>query len=175
MQRRWSGQRKSSRDILHNTRKQLLSPFSTWVSARTRTGPALVSWTMSPSCSKCPPCVYTKSRLSTLCSTGPSSPLFCFANHLNAVYSEPIGENFVQVCTTTPCMLRGSGEILDTVCKHLGGVKPGHTTADGKWTVVEVECQGACSNAPMVVIGDDFYVRYVWLHTFENKRSNVSR
>jgi hypothetical protein len=56
-------------------------------------------------------------------------------------------------------MLRGSTEILDTVCKHVGGVKPGETTKDGKWTVIEVECQGACSNAPMVVIGDDFYVR----------------
>ncbi|EGO21504.1 NdufV2, NADH dehydrogenase 24 kd subunit [Serpula lacrymans var. lacrymans S7.9] len=70
---------------------------------------------------------------------------------------EPIGENFVQVCTTTPCMLRGSTEILDTVCGHLGGIKPGETTKDGKFTVIEVECQGACSNAPMMVINDDFY------------------
>ncbi len=56
-------------------------------------------------------------------------------------------------------MLRGSTEILDTICAHLGGIKPGDTTKDGKFTVIEVECQGACSNAPMVVIGDDFYVR----------------
>lgn len=73
---------------------------------------------------------------------------------------EPIGENFVQVCTTTPCMLRGSTEILDTACSHLGGIKPGGTTGDGKFTVIEVECQGACSNAPMMVVNDDFYVRY---------------
>lgn len=73
--------------------------------------------------------------------------------------SEPIGENFVQVCTTTPCMLRGAYDILDTVCKDLGGIKPGETTKDGKFTVIEVECQGACSNAPMMVVGDDFYVR----------------
>jgi len=73
--------------------------------------------------------------------------------------SEPIGANFVQVCTTTPCMLRGSTEILNTVCSHLGGIKPGETTKDGKFTVLEVECQGACSNAPMMVVGDDFYVR----------------
>ena len=71
---------------------------------------------------------------------------------------EPIGQNFVQVCTTTPCMLRGSTDILNTVCQHLGGIKPGETTKDGKFTVVEVECQGACSNAPMIVVGDDFYV-----------------
>ena len=56
-------------------------------------------------------------------------------------------------------MLRGSTEILKTVCSHLGGIKPGDTTKDGKFTVVEVECQGACSNAPMLVVGDDFYVR----------------
>ena len=74
-------------------------------------------------------------------------------------HREPIGENFVQVCTTTPCMLRGAYEILDTVCKELGGIKPGQTTKDGKFTVIEVECQGACSNAPMIVVGDDFYVR----------------
>jgi NADH dehydrogenase (ubiquinone) flavoprotein 2 len=58
-------------------------------------------------------------------------------------------------------MLGGCGSelILDTVCQHLGGVKPGETTKDGKFTVIEVECQGACSNAPMMVVGDDFYVR----------------
>ncbi|KAH9923991.1 thioredoxin-like [2Fe-2S] ferredoxin-domain-containing protein [Epithele typhae] len=70
---------------------------------------------------------------------------------------EPIGEHFVQVCTTTPCMLRGAYDILDTVCSHLGGIKPGETTKDGKFTVIEVECQGACSSAPMLVVGDDFY------------------
>ncbi|KAI0702320.1 thioredoxin-like [2Fe-2S] ferredoxin-domain-containing protein [Cytidiella melzeri] len=70
---------------------------------------------------------------------------------------EPIGDHFVQVCTTTPCMLRGAYDILDTVCKDLGGIKPGETTKDGKFTVIEVECQGACSNAPMLVVGDDFY------------------
>ena len=56
-------------------------------------------------------------------------------------------------------MLRGAYDILDTVCKDLGGIKPGETTKDGKFTVIEVECQGACSNAPMMVVGDDFYVR----------------
>ncbi|KAF9653033.1 hypothetical protein BDM02DRAFT_3135802 [Thelephora ganbajun] len=70
---------------------------------------------------------------------------------------EPIGEHFVQVCTTTPCMLRGSTDILNTICDTLGGINPGQTTKDGKFTVIEVECQGACSNAPMMVVGDDFY------------------
>ncbi|KAI6028346.1 thioredoxin-like protein [Pisolithus orientalis] len=44
-----------------------------------------------------------------------------------------------------------------TVCDHLGGIKPGGTSKDGKFTVIEVECQGACSNAPMMVVNDDFY------------------
>lgn len=81
------------------------------------------------------------------------------AKYLKLRVSEPIGEHFVQVCTTTPCMLRGSTEILNTICDTLGGIKPGQTTKDGKFTVIEVECQGACSNAPMMAIGDDFYVR----------------
>lgn len=55
-------------------------------------------------------------------------------------------------------MLNGAYDILDTVCTELGGIQPGQTTKDGKFTVVEVECQGACSNAPMLVVGDDFYV-----------------
>jgi len=70
---------------------------------------------------------------------------------------EPIGQHFVQVCTTTPCMLRGSTEILKTCLERAGVSKPGETSKDGKFTVVEVECQGACSNAPMIVVGDDFY------------------
>jgi len=70
---------------------------------------------------------------------------------------EPIGKNFVQVCTTTPCMLCGSTDIVKTVCDHLGGIKVGETTKDGKFTVIEVECQGACSNAPMMAVNDDFY------------------
>ncbi|KAF8610835.1 hypothetical protein BDV93DRAFT_601791 [Ceratobasidium sp. AG-I] len=70
---------------------------------------------------------------------------------------EPIGANFIQVCTTTPCMLRGSTEILETVKSHLGGIKVGDTTKDGKFTLAEVECLGACSNAPMLAMNDDFY------------------
>ena len=62
-------------------------------------------------------------------------------------------------------MLRGAYDILDTVCQELGGIMPGDTTKDGKFTVIEVECQGACSNAPMLVVGDDFYVRLTSLFT----------
>jgi hypothetical protein len=59
-------------------------------------------------------------------------------------------------------MLCGSTDILQTVCDHLGGIKPGETTKDRKFTVVEVECQGACSNAPMMVVNDDFYVSHLF-------------
>lgn len=69
---------------------------------------------------------------------------------------QPVGKNFVQICTTTPCWLRGSDGIVKT-CKSKLGIGPGETTKDGAFTVTEVECLGACVNAPMVQINDDFY------------------
>ncbi|ODN76483.1 hypothetical protein, variant [Cryptococcus amylolentus CBS 6039] len=71
---------------------------------------------------------------------------------------EPVAPNFLQLCTTTPCQLGGCGSsaILKTIENHLG-IHPGQTTPDGKFTFIEVECLGACSNAPMMQIGDDFY------------------
>lgn len=69
---------------------------------------------------------------------------------------EPVGKYLVQMCTTTPCMLRGSDGIVSACHKRLG-IHAGETTADGKFTLVEVECLGACVNAPMVQINDDFY------------------
>jgi NADH-quinone oxidoreductase E subunit len=69
---------------------------------------------------------------------------------------KPVGEHFVQVCTTTPCWLRGSNEVIRAV-KETVGIGPGETTLDGKFTVTEVECLGACVNAPMIQINDDYY------------------
>lgn len=69
---------------------------------------------------------------------------------------KPVGENFIQVCTTTPCWLRGSADIVGA-CKKKLGVGVGETSQDGKFTLTEVECLGACVNAPMVQINDDFY------------------
>ncbi|MBE8191635.1 MAG: NADH-quinone oxidoreductase subunit NuoE [Alphaproteobacteria bacterium] len=67
----------------------------------------------------------------------------------------PVGEYLVQLCGTTPCWLRGADD-LKAVCKdEIGGV--GDISADGKFSWVEVECLGACVNAPMVQINDDFY------------------
>lgn len=69
----------------------------------------------------------------------------------------PVGRHLVQLCTTTPCWLRGSDE-LKKVCKNKLGVGTDfETTADGQFTVMEVECLGACVNAPMVQINDDYY------------------
>lgn len=65
----------------------------------------------------------------------------------------PVGRYHVQVCGTTPCMLRGSDDVLDACYKK--GLKKGATTADGLFTLTEVECLGACVNAPMVQINDD--------------------
>lgn len=67
----------------------------------------------------------------------------------------PVGRYHVQVCGTTPCMLRGSDDIL-SACKARGLAK-GATTADGLFTLTEVECMGNCASAPMVQINDDNY------------------
>ncbi|MCX8475106.1 MAG: NAD(P)H-dependent oxidoreductase subunit E [Sphingomonas sp.] len=65
----------------------------------------------------------------------------------------PVGRYHVQVCGTTPCMLRGSDDVM-AACKARG-LKKGHTTEDGLFTLTEVECMGNCSSAPMVQINDD--------------------
>jgi NADH:ubiquinone oxidoreductase subunit E len=63
----------------------------------------------------------------------------------------PVGRHHVQCCTTTPCWLRGSDEVL-RACRDVLGINVGETTADGAFTLAEVECLGACVNAPMVQI-----------------------
>ncbi|MEM8986863.1 MAG: NADH-quinone oxidoreductase subunit NuoE [Pseudomonadota bacterium] len=72
---------------------------------------------------------------------------------------EPVGEHFVQLCGTTPCMLRGSEDLKD-VCRKVIG-EQNAITSDGKLSWLEVECLGACVNAPMVQIsnrdGDEYY------------------
>jgi len=68
----------------------------------------------------------------------------------------PVGKYLVQFCTTTPCHLCGSDDLVKTVKDELK-VDMNETTADGKFTLMEVECLGACVNAPMVQINDDYY------------------
>ena len=69
---------------------------------------------------------------------------------------KPVGRHHVQVCTNLPCWLRGSDVVADT-CKRTLGIGFGETTADGQFTLSEVECLGACVNAPMMQINDDYY------------------
>lgn len=68
----------------------------------------------------------------------------------------PVGKNHIQVCTTTPCWLRGSDDILKT-CQDKIGIKCGEVSTDKQFSLIEVECLGACVNAPMVQINDDYF------------------
>ncbi len=71
--------------------------------------------------------------------------------------TRPIGKFHLQVCTTTPCWLRGSDEVT-AACRKATGIKAwGETSADGMFTMTEVECVGACVNAPILQVDDDFY------------------
>ncbi len=69
---------------------------------------------------------------------------------------EPIGKNFVQICRTTPCWLRGSDK-LSKVAQDVCDTELGGTSEDKNFTLVEVECLGACCNAPMIQINDEYY------------------
>ncbi len=68
----------------------------------------------------------------------------------------PVGRYLLQACTTTPCWLRGSDEVV-AACERKLGIGIGQTTADGQFTLTEVECLGACVNAPILQVNDDFY------------------
>lgn len=68
----------------------------------------------------------------------------------------PVGDHLVQVCTTTPCWLRGSDDIV-AACKKNIHQRPHTVSGDGKFSWMEVECLGACVNAPMLQIAKDFY------------------
>lgn len=69
---------------------------------------------------------------------------------------EPTGKHHVQVCTTTPCWLRGSEDVV-AACKRVMGTEEGEVSEDGLFSFVEVECLGACVNAPAVQIDKDYY------------------
>jgi NADH-quinone oxidoreductase E subunit len=71
-------------------------------------------------------------------------------------HQHPVGKNFVQVCTTSPCHLCGSEGVVNALLEHTGASELGATSPDGKWTVIEVECLGACGFAIPVLVNDDF-------------------
>ena len=69
---------------------------------------------------------------------------------------KPIGRHKISLCTNISCKLRGASQIADHLCKRLG-VQLGETTADGKFTLREVECLAACVNAPVLQVNDTVY------------------
>ena len=71
-------------------------------------------------------------------------------------HQHPVGKNFVQVCTTSPCNVCGAEAVLKAFLEQTGASAAGATSSDGKWTIVEVECLGACGFATPVLVNDDF-------------------
>jgi NADH-quinone oxidoreductase E subunit len=72
-------------------------------------------------------------------------------------HQKPVGKNVLMVCTNISCMLRGAYDILGHIQRQLG-IKPGETTADGTFTLIEEECLAACANAPMMICGTEYYL-----------------
>jgi len=86
----------------------------------------------------------------------PNMRVYEVATFYTMFLRKPTGAYHIQVCTTTPCWLQGSDAVLDA-CKRKLGIGVGETTKDMKFTISEVECLGACVNAPMMAVNDDYY------------------
>jgi NADH-quinone oxidoreductase E subunit len=71
-------------------------------------------------------------------------------------HQHPVGKNFVQVCTTSPCNICGAEAVMKALLEQTGAKDPGATSPDEKWTIVEVECLGACGFATPILVNDDF-------------------
>lgn len=78
------------------------------------------------------------------------------ATFYSMIHTEPVGKYHIQICKTLSCKIMGEPQITEHVCKKLG-IKPGETTADGKFTVSLVECLGSCGTAPMFQVGFDYH------------------
>ena len=78
------------------------------------------------------------------------------ATFYSMIYTEPIGRHHIQICKTLSCKIMGEPAITEHVCRKLG-IKPGETTADGRFTVSLVECLGSCGTGPMFQVGFDYY------------------
>lgn len=78
------------------------------------------------------------------------------ATFYSMIQTKAVGKYHIQICKTLSCKIMGEGKITDHVCKKLG-IKPGETTADGKFTVSLVECLGSCGTAPMFQINFDYH------------------
>ena len=78
------------------------------------------------------------------------------ATFYSMINTKPVGQYHIQICKTLSCKIMGEPKITEYVCNRLG-IKPGETTADGKFTVSLVECLGSCGTAPMFQIGFDYH------------------
>ena len=78
------------------------------------------------------------------------------ATFYSMIHTEPIGKYHIQICRTLSCKIRGAGKITEHCVQKLG-IKPGETTADGRFTLSEVECLGSCGTAPMLQINFDYH------------------
>lgn len=87
----------------------------------------------------------------------PPAHVFGVVTFYTMFHREPHGANELMVCTNVSCMLRGAYDILAHIEKRLG-IKPGETTPDGAFTLVEEECLAACANAPMMICGPEYYL-----------------
>jgi NADH-quinone oxidoreductase E subunit len=71
-------------------------------------------------------------------------------------HQHPVGKYFIQVCTTSPCMACGAEEVVEALLRHTGCGELGTTSADGRFTVIEVECLGACGFPTPIMINEEF-------------------
>lgn len=94
-------------------------------------------------------------KVAQICEVKPSR-VYEVASFYTMFNRQKVGKYFIQLCGTTPCMICGSEDIKKTIENHLG-IKNGQTTEDGLFTLLEVECLGACANAPMIQMNDDYY------------------
>ncbi len=86
----------------------------------------------------------------------PMARLYGTVSFYSLLYMKPMGRHHIQVCRTFPCALLGAEKITDSIKKKLG-IEIGETTADGKFTLSEVECLASCGTAPMMQINDKYY------------------
>ncbi len=86
----------------------------------------------------------------------PAMAVYEVATFYSMYEHKPVGRNKLCVCTNISCMLRGSDEVMKTIADRLG-VAPGEVTKDGRYSYKEVECLGACANAPVLQLGHDYH------------------
>ncbi|NBP94274.1 MAG: NADH-quinone oxidoreductase subunit NuoE [Gammaproteobacteria bacterium] len=82
--------------------------------------------------------------------------VFEVATFYDMFYTQPVGRHPIRVCTNVSCKLRGADRVVQSLCATLN-VKLGEVTADGRFTVFEAECLGACGGAPMMAVGNDYH------------------